>query len=318
MSGLLASAGPFAYLGLFGIAAGESSALLGLALPGEAFVLVAGALAARGSLNLFWLLPSVIAGAILGDSIGYALGRHFGGCRDHGWLGKVWSCGRMARVRLFFDRRGGATVFLARFIGFLRPLAPFAAGAVRMPYRPFLAYNVAGAVVWGTGTVLAGYFLGTPVEHLLRSAGVWLAIAAGAVGLFAVIHRRRRERAAVLRDGEAQAGHGSHRARPGAGRALSRRIPKGEARRAEDLEPGLLPEGSRQEWPPLPSDLRGALRVPPRHTYEPRFTQEQNCGGGGIRTGHRSRTSRRVHGVATSSAAVGPVVRIKTPHRRSE
>lgn len=196
MSGFLASAGALAYLGLFGIAAGESSAFLGLALPGEAFVLVAGALAARGSLSLHWLLPSVIGGAILGDSIGYALGRHFGGCRDHGWLGKVWTCDRMARVRLFFDRRGGATVFLGRFIGFLRPLAPFGAGAVRMPYRPFLAYNVAGAVVWGTGTVLAGYFLGTPVEHLLRSTGVWLAIAVGAVGLFALIYRSRHRRVA--------------------------------------------------------------------------------------------------------------------------
>lgn len=122
------------------------------------------------------------------------LGRHFGGCREHGWLGRVWSCRRMDRVRGFFDRRGRRTIFLARFVGFLRPLAPFAAGAVGMPYRPFLAYNVAGAIVWGTGTVLAGYFLGPPAERFVRSLGVWTAVVAVAVTVFLVLRHRRRAR----------------------------------------------------------------------------------------------------------------------------
>lgn len=190
----LASAGAWAYAGLFAVSAGESSAFLGLAVPGETFVFAAGVIAARGSLSLAWLIPVVIAGAIAGDSIGYALGRHFGGCREHGWLGRVWSCRRMDRVRGFFDRRGRRTIFLARFVGFLRPLAPFAAGAVGMPYRPFLAYNVAGAIVWGTGTVLAGYFLGPPAERFVRSLGVWTAVVAVAVTVFLVLRHRRRAR----------------------------------------------------------------------------------------------------------------------------
>lgn len=179
---------------MFAVAAGESSAFLGLAVPGETFVFAAGVFAARGTLSLAWLIPVVIAGAIAGDSIGYALGRHFGGCREHGWLGRIWSCRRMDRVKGFFERRGRRTIFLARFVGFLRPLAPFAAGAVRMPYRPFLAYNVAGAIVWGTGTVLAGYFLGPAAERLLRSLGIWSAAAAVVVIILLVLRHGKRAR----------------------------------------------------------------------------------------------------------------------------
>lgn len=169
--GALASAGPWAYVLLFAVAAGESSAFLGLVVPGETFVLAAGALAARGHLAVGWLMLAVIAGGVVGDSIGYGAGQHFGGCRDHGLLARVWSCRRMTRVRAFLDRHGAPTIFLARFVGFLRPLAPFAAGAVRMPYRRFLVYNVAGAIVWATATLAAGYFLGTAVAGRCAPSG---------------------------------------------------------------------------------------------------------------------------------------------------
>lgn len=188
--------GPWAYVGLFALSTAESSAFLGLAVPGETFVLAAGTAAAQGRLSLWWLLLAVVLGGILGDSIGYALGRRFGGCREGGWLGKIWSCERMERVQRFFDRHGRKTIFLARFVGFLRPLAPFAAGAARMSYRPFLLYNVAGAITWGTGTALAGYYLGPAVERLIRSGGVWAVLGIGLVvtATFVLRQWRRRRR----------------------------------------------------------------------------------------------------------------------------
>lgn len=192
VSGVFGLDGPWVYVGLFALSVGESSAFLGLVLPGETFVLAAGAAAAAGALDLSWTILVVVVGAVVGDTVGYALGAHFGGCRDHGILGRLWSCARMRTVRGFLARRGRPTIFFARFVGLLRPLAPFAAGAVHMPYRPFLAYNIAGGVVWGAGTVLAGYAIGTAVEGTLRWAGLGLLVGAIAIGLAVRFLARRR------------------------------------------------------------------------------------------------------------------------------
>lgn len=102
----------------------------------------------------------------------------------------------MAQVRRFMDRWGGWAIFIGRFVGLVRPLAPFAAGAVRMPYRPFLAYNVAGALAWAGVTVALGYFTGTAAEPLLRSFGVVM-VGAGAVVILAVVALRRGRRGAT-------------------------------------------------------------------------------------------------------------------------
>lgn len=180
------------YLVLFAITVGESSAFLGLAVPGEAAVLGAGALAARGELDLAPVVVLVVLGAVLGDTIGYALGKRFGHGREHGLLAKVLSCARMRRVRAYMDQHGRRTIFLARFVGFFRALVPFAAGAVRMPYRPFLLYNLAGAIVWGIGTVLIGYVAGAAAIDAVESASFVGAVAVAAVGVLAYLAHRQR------------------------------------------------------------------------------------------------------------------------------
>ncbi|MDQ3462796.1 MAG: DedA family protein [Actinomycetota bacterium] len=180
------------YVVLFALAVGESSAFLGLAVPGEAAVLGAGALAARGELDLAPVIVLVVVGAALGDTIGYGLGKRLGHGRDHGLLGKVWSCARMRRVRAYMDEHGRRTIFVARFVGFFRALVPFAAGAVRMPYRPFLVYNLAGAIVWGTGTVLVGYVAGETAIDAVESASVFTAALVATVGILVyLVHRQR-------------------------------------------------------------------------------------------------------------------------------
>jgi len=101
----------------------------------------------------------------------------------------------MTVVRGFLNRRGASTIFVARFVGFLRPLAPFAAGAVGMPYRPFLVFNALGAVAWGGAAVGAGYLFGEPAERLLRGGGLGIAALVVAVALAFVAGRRVRRSA---------------------------------------------------------------------------------------------------------------------------
>lgn len=205
MSATLAGWGPWAYLVLFAVSAGESSAFLGLVVPGEAFVVLAGALVARGDLALLPVLGVVAIGAAVGDSIGYALGRRLGGCRDDGWLARIWSCRRMSRVRRFLDRHGPSTIFTARFVGMLRPLAPFAAGAVAMPYRSFLIFNVLGAAAWAGSAVGIGYLFGQPAERFLGGSSHAAAAVIVVTAIVAIAVRRRRE-ARCRRDDQGAAG----------------------------------------------------------------------------------------------------------------
>jgi membrane protein DedA with SNARE-associated domain/membrane-associated phospholipid phosphatase len=176
---LVGRLGHWGYLIIFLVAALECSAFLGLVVPGESLVLVGGFFAGSGQLDVGDLIIIVAIGAILGDSIGYELGRHFGQSwllRYGRWLGLRQA--HLDRVDDFFRRHGGKTIFIGRFIGFLRALAPFVAGSSRMPYGRFLFYNAAGAVLWSTAFVLIGYFVGASWEIV----GKWIGRASAIVG----------------------------------------------------------------------------------------------------------------------------------------
>jgi membrane protein DedA with SNARE-associated domain len=132
--------GHWSYLLLFIATMLESAAFLGLFVPGETLTVLAGVLVSAGLLGLPESMAVAAFGAAAGDSIGYELGRHFG--------------------RPWLLAHGGKTVLIARFVGILRALAPFIAGASRMPYRWFLLFNVLGAVLWAVSFVSLGYALG--------------------------------------------------------------------------------------------------------------------------------------------------------------
>jgi membrane protein DedA with SNARE-associated domain len=177
---LAARLGHWAYAFVFLVATLEASVFLGLVVPGETLTIAAGFLASAGILELAPTILSAAAGATLGDSIGYELGRRLG----RPWLvrhGKRFGFdeGRLERIDALFVRHGGKAVVVARFIGFVRALAPFVAGAARMPYPRFLLFNVIGAWLWAVGLVTLGYVLG---------ASWWIAERwAGRVGLIAAI-----------------------------------------------------------------------------------------------------------------------------------
>jgi membrane protein DedA with SNARE-associated domain len=145
---LVERTGQWGYLVIFLGAMLESAAFLGLVIPGESLVLVAGFFAAQGLLDLDVLITVVAVGAALGDSIGYEMGR---------WMGRPalmrygsrfgLTDARVAKADEFFARHGNKAVFLGRFVGFARALVPFLAGSSQMAYRSFLPYNVLGAAL---------------------------------------------------------------------------------------------------------------------------------------------------------------------------
>ena len=171
--------GDWNYFVFFLAAALECSAFLGLLVPGESLVLAGGFLASLGLLRVGDLIAVVALGAVLGDSIGYELGRR----RGRSWLLHYghWAGIRsthLESVDAFYARHGGKTVFVGRFIGFLRALGPFVAGSSHMRYRQFLLFNVLGAVLWAAAFVLLGYFLG----HSWQLAEHWIGRASAVVG----------------------------------------------------------------------------------------------------------------------------------------
>lgn len=196
LTSVLWRVGHWAYVLIFVGTALESAAFLGFVVPGETLVIVSGVLASLGLLELPELLVVVTAGAIVGDQVSYRLGRR---------LGREWILrhgrrvgldeSRLGRVEAFYARFGGPAVVFGRFVGFLRPLVPFVAGAARMTYPRFLCFNVAACVAWAVVTVLLGYLLGESWELVERWIGrTGLVVAAVIALVVTVVYVRRRRR----------------------------------------------------------------------------------------------------------------------------
>jgi membrane-associated protein len=181
------------YLLVAAIVLAEDALFVGFVLPGETAAVLGGVTASLGHTNLFGMIAVVVVAAILGDSIGYEIGRHFGT--------RLLAARRLDRFRSRIDRaqallarRGGPAVFLGRFVAFLRATMPFLAGATRMPYLTFLAYNAAGGLVWGTAVVLLGYLAGTSYQKIASTFGTAAALVVASIAVIALIVWRVRAR----------------------------------------------------------------------------------------------------------------------------
>ena len=136
----------------------ETGAFVGLVAPGETAVLVGGLVAGQGQIDLFVLIAIVWACAVAGDVTSYTLGRRLGRSwlLRHGERLKITE-DRLHQVERFFEKRGGLTILIGRFIGLVRALAPFIAGTSKMPLRQFLPYDIIGAGAWATTFCVLGY-----------------------------------------------------------------------------------------------------------------------------------------------------------------
>jgi len=189
--------GGWAYAVVGGLAFLETSAFVGLAAPGELAVVVGGVLAGRGRLELPVLMAVVWAAAAAGDLCGYALGRTAGRgfLLRHGRRVGVTEA-RLAVAERAFARHGAKAVVVGRFVGVVRALGPFAAGASGMPALRFVAADVAGAGLWAATFTGLGYVFADRVGDLLHvlhqtQLGLGLALVAVLTGVFLVRRRRR-------------------------------------------------------------------------------------------------------------------------------
>jgi membrane protein DedA with SNARE-associated domain len=174
----------------------EDALFVGFVLPGETIAVLAGVAAKLGHVSLVGVLAVVIGAAIIGDTVGYEIGRHLGR-RVLSWPVLDRRRGRLDDARAFLARRGGAAVFLGRWIAFFRAVMPALAGTARMPYPRFLAFNAAGGLAWGASVVLLGYAAGASYARVEQSFGAGTAVVAGVLIVAAVVAWRvRRHRSA--------------------------------------------------------------------------------------------------------------------------
>jgi membrane-associated protein len=150
----------FGYLGIIAIIFAESGLFFGFFLPGDSLLLTAGLLAARGELNLVILLLTLPLAAVLGDNVGFWFGKKVGPAIFNRENSLLFRRKNLLAAKSFYDKHGGKTITLARFMPFIRTFVPIVAGAVEMEYRRFFFFNLVGGLVWAAGVTLAGYFLG--------------------------------------------------------------------------------------------------------------------------------------------------------------
>jgi undecaprenyl-diphosphatase len=175
----------------------ENSVGAGVVVPGETLVILGGFYARLGRLELPWLMLVVCVAAIAGDNIGFLIGRRYGrGFLDRHGRKLFVTPEHLRRAERYYEVHGGKTVFFGRFVPVLRSVGFMVAGAARMPWRRFLAYDVAGAVLWGVGHSTLGYLIGKSYERwkgYLTPAGLGvLILLILAIALANVLAARRR------------------------------------------------------------------------------------------------------------------------------
>lgn len=168
IDGLLSHGGLYAYLGLFAIIFAETGLAVGLFLPGDSLLVVAGVIAAADPrLNIGILLLVLFSASALGDSTGYLIGSKMGASLFNRPNSMIFRPSNVEKAQAFFAKHGTKTIILARFVPIVRTFAPLVAGAAKMPYKQFLPFSLLGSFLWIFSMTLGGYIFGGMVERAL-------------------------------------------------------------------------------------------------------------------------------------------------------
>ena len=147
-------------IGMIVIVYAETGLMIGFFLPGDSLLVIAGTIAAKGDLNIWWLNISLILAAIAGDATGYWIGKRAGQALYSRPNSFFFRREHLIKTHDFYEKHGGKTIVIARFMPIVRTFAPVVAGAAEMTYRHFAVYNIVGGILWVTSMTLTGYFLG--------------------------------------------------------------------------------------------------------------------------------------------------------------
>ncbi len=160
------------YVILFLIIFAETGLLLGFFLPGDSLLITAGLFAAGGKLDIVILNITLIAAAIIGDSTGYWCGNRLGRRLFQKENSRLFKKKHLLKAKIFYDKHGGKTIILARFMPVIRTFAPLVAGTAEMPYKKFAMFNIVGGVLWVMSMTLIGYFIGSSVPNIEKHIGI--------------------------------------------------------------------------------------------------------------------------------------------------
>lgn len=164
------------YLGIWAIVFTESGLLFGFFLPGDSLLFTAGFIASQGFLNIWVLMLGCFIAAVTGDSVGYYIGHRYGKRLFNKEDSLLFHKDHLIKAEKFYEKHGGKTIILARFMPFIRTFAPIVAGIGNMKYSSFLTYNIIGGFLWAIGVTYAGYVLGSIIpdvdKYLLPAIGL--------------------------------------------------------------------------------------------------------------------------------------------------
>ena len=192
LAAFVARHGIWVYALLFAIVFCETGLVVTPFLPGDSLLFVAGAVAAAGDMNIAAVIATLLAAALCGDNCNYWIGRWIGPKVFHFERSRWFNPAHLARAHAFYERHGGKTIILARFVPIVRTYVPFVAGVGAMPYVRYLAFCILGAAIWVVSLCLAGYWFGNIPQVKSNLTVVILGIVALSVspGLIAWLRSR--------------------------------------------------------------------------------------------------------------------------------
>ncbi|MCK9983998.1 MAG: membrane-associated protein [Azoarcus sp.] len=157
---LVSTYGIWIYAILFAVIFSETGFVVTPFLPGDSLLFIAGALAALGNMDISLLILTLTAAAVLGNTVNYSIGRYFGPRVFHWENSRLFNKAALMKTHMFYEKHGGKTLVISRFLPLFRTFAPFVAGIGSMSYARFTLFNVVGAVAWVVSLTLAGYWFG--------------------------------------------------------------------------------------------------------------------------------------------------------------
>lgn len=187
------------YTGIFSIIFAESGLLIGFFLPGDSLLFTAGFLASAGFFNIHIIVLGCFIAAVTGDSVGYYIGHKWGRGLFNKKDSLLFRHSHLVKAEAFYEKHGGKTIILARFMPVIRTFAPVVAGIGKMNYSKFLAYNLVGGFLWAVCLPYLGYFLGKSIpdiDHYLVPMILLIVIVSIAPGVYHALKTKEQRKAA--------------------------------------------------------------------------------------------------------------------------